>query len=113
MITVTNIKVGDKVKCIEPNAKLTKGHVYTVSGTDSSPWSTFVRLEEKSSHDLFTAGRFEIYEPALRSSVSLEESVITGIVYGILYDRIKDTDEDLWIVAETIAEALGEVEDKL
>lgn len=113
MIIVTNIKVGDKVKCIEPNAKLTKGHIYTVSGTDSSPWSTFVRLEEKSSHDLFAASRFEIYEPALRSSVSLEESVIVGIVYGILYERIKDTDEDLWIVAETIAEALGEVEDKL
>lgn len=113
MLIVTNIKVGDKVKCIEPNSKLTKGHVYTVSGTDSSPWSTFVRLEEKSSHDLFTASRFEIYEPAPSSKEFLEETVLVGIVYGILYDRIKDTDEDLWIVAETIAEALGEVEDKL
>lgn len=113
MITVTNIKVGDKVKCVEPNSKLTKGHIYTVSGTYSNPWSTFVRLEEKSPHDLFTAERFEIYEPSPRGRDFLEETMLIGIVYGILYDRIKDTDEALWIVAETIAEALGEVEDKL
>ena len=36
-----------------------------------------------------------------------------GVVYGILYNSIKDTKEDLWMIAENIAEALGEVEDKL
>lgn len=101
-------KVGDRVKCIDASRLLTEGEIYTVTMVESNCWSDFVKVKEASPDDFFNATRFELV-----SNAPLKGDLLTGIVYGILYDRIKDTDEDLWIVAETIAEALGEVEDKL
>lgn len=98
-------KVGDKVRCISGIGSAREGAIYTVAKVDSSLSINFILVEGISS-TMFNDSFFELYEAS-------PHPLNVGAIYGILYDRIKDTDEDLWIVAETIAEALGEVEDKL
>lgn len=105
---MSKFKVGDKVRCIDGYALITVGEIYTVTKVETHEWAEFVWLKEACPSDYFNVKRFELV-----SNAPLKGDLMTGITYGILYDRIRDTDEDLWIVAETIAEALGEVEDKL
>lgn len=108
-------KVGDRVMCVHSHGmkRIEVGKTYTVLDVVEEDdcivvdWNKSLRPLALGS---YKAWRFQpVVEEDIRSGFDLD----LGIVYGILYDRIKDTDEDLWIVAETIAEALGEVEDKL
>ena len=108
-------EVGDKVMCVHSYGMnhIEAGKTYTVLEVIEKDdcivvdWNKILKPLALGS---YKAWRFQpVIEEDIRSGFDLD----LGIVYGILYDRIKDTDEDLWIVAETIAEALGEVEDKL
>lgn len=106
-------KVGDKVRCIRGSLfnEIQVDEVYTVSKvTTSDNGKELIELEEDF-NGAWLAERFVIHygEDNYPDSFNIN----LGIVYGILYNRIKDTDEDLWMIAENIAEALGEVEDKL
>lgn len=101
-------KVGDKVRCINGANLISEGETYTITKVESHEHAEFVWLKEACPNEYFNAKRFELI-----SHAPLKGDLYLGIVYGILYDRIKDTGKDLWIVAETIVEALGEVEDKL
>lgn len=90
--------------------EIENGKVYTVSRVLISDRGKELVYLEDDLNGAWSADRFShVIEEDIRSGFDLD----LGIVYGILYDRIKDTDADLWIVAETIAEALGEVKDKL
>lgn len=105
-------KVGDRALCIKGSLldEIERGKVYTVRRVTISGLGTELVYLEDDFNGAWSADRFShVIEEDIRSGFDLD----LGIVYGIPYDRIKDTDEDLWIVAETIAEALGEVEDKL
>lgn len=106
-------KVGDKVRCIRGSLfnEIQVDEVYTVSKvTTSDNGKELIELEEDF-NGAWLAERFVIHygEDNYPDSFNIN----LGIVYGILYNSIKDTDEDLWMIAENIAEALGEVEDKL
>lgn len=106
-------KVGDKVRCIRGSLfnEIQVDEVYTVSKvTTSDTHKELIELEEDF-NGAWLAERFVIHSEADSSPDSF--SINLGIVYGIIYNSIKDTDEDLWTIAENIAEALEEVEDKL
>lgn len=105
-------EVGDRVLCVKGSLfnEIENGKVYTVSKVSISDTGREIVYLKDDFNGAWSADRFShVIEEDIRSGFDLD----LGIIYGILYDRIKDTDEDLWIVAETIAEALGEVEDKL
>lgn len=106
-------KVGDKVRCIRGSLfnEIQVDEVYTVSKvTTSDNGKELIELEDDF-NGAWLAERFVIHygEDNYPDSFNIN----LGIVYGILYNSIKDTEEDLWMIAENIAEALGEVEDKL
>lgn len=106
-------KVGDKVRCIRGSLfnEIQVDEVYTVSKvTTSDNGKELIELEEDFT-GAWLAERFVIHYGEDNSPDSF--NINLGIVYGILYNSIKDIDEDLWMIAENIAEALGEVEDKL
>lgn len=106
-------KVGDKVRCIRGSLfnEIQVDEVYTVSKvTTSDTGKELIELEEDFI-GAWLAERFVMHYGEDTSTNSYNTSL--GIAYGILYNSIKDTKEDLWMIAENIAEALGEVEDKL
>ena len=112
MLNMT-FKVGDKVRCIRGSLfnEIQVDEVYTVSKvTTSDNGKELIELEEDF-NGAWLAERFVIHYGEDTSTNSYNTSL--GVVYGILYNSIKDTKEDLWMIAENIAEALGEVEDKL
>lgn len=105
-------KVGDKVMCIQESLykEIEKGKMYTISKAFVNDYGKELVYLKDDFNGAWSADRFSyVIEEDIRSEFDLA----LGVIYGTLYDRIKDTDEDLWIVAETIAEALGEVGDKL
>lgn len=96
-------KVGDKVRCINGANLISEGETYTITKVESHEPAEFVWLKEACPNEYFNAKRFELISPA-----PLKGDLYLGIVYGILYNSIKDTKEDLWMIAENIAEALEE-----
>lgn len=99
-------KVGDKVRCIRGSLfnEIQVDEVYTVGKvTTSDTGKELIELEEDF-NGAWLAERFVIHYGEDNSSDSF--NINLGIVYGILYNSIKDTDEDLWMIAENIAEAL-------
>lgn len=104
-------KVGDKVRCINGANLISEGETYTITKVESHEPAEFVWLKEACPNEYFNAKRFVMHYGEDTSTNSYNTSL--GIAYGILYNSIKDTKEDLWMIAENIAEALEEVEDKL
>lgn len=100
-------KVGDTVKCTEGSfcKEIEEGRIYTVLEVTTSRVNgrQLIKVEENS-EDLWYSSRFILYSEEEQLWASLAPQ--TGIVYGILYGSIKDTDEDLWMIAENIVEAL-------
>lgn len=106
-------KVGDKVRCIRGSLfnEIQVDEVYTVSKVYTSDTGKELIELEEDFNGAWLAERFVMHYGEDTSTNSYNTSL--GVVYGILYNSIKDTEEDLWMIAENIAEALGEVEDKL
>lgn len=99
-------KVGDKVRCIRGSLfnEIQVDEVYTVSKvTTSDNGKELIELEEDFT-GAWLAERFVIHYGEDNPPDSF--NINLGIVYGIIYNSIKDTDEDLWMIAENIAEAL-------
>lgn len=87
-------KVGDKVRCIRGSLfnEIQVDEVYTVSKvTTSDNGKELIELEEDF-NGAWLAERFVIHygEDNYPDSFNIN----LGIVYGILYNSIKDTDED-------------------
>lgn len=118
--------VGDKVVCVDASnmGNIRAGVCYSILDIKSDGFLCVEWDQEKSIKELgsYSPWRFRLmdqYPITEARSVKaehpklLEDGVRTGTVYGILFECMRDSDEDLWEIAEKIVDALGKVEENL
>ena len=118
--------VGDKVVCIDASSmeNIRVGACYNVLDVKSDgflcvDWDKDKSIGELGSYRPWRFCLVEQFPEAEENSAKLEyrelleHGIRTGIAYGVLFERIPDSDEDLWEIAEKIVGALGKAEENL